>query len=51
MEIQFAFGMDRYLRDFEIESIGMKKTPQRCSGVKCRSRLKDTVLDWDVTIL
>lgn len=36
-----------YLRDFEIETIGMKKTPRRCSDVKCGSRLKDTVLDWE----
>ncbi|GAY55082.1 hypothetical protein CUMW_161740 [Citrus unshiu] len=36
-----------YMRDFEIETIGMKKTPRRCSDVKCGSRLKDTVLDWE----
>ncbi|XP_020264390.1 NAD-dependent protein deacetylase SRT1 [Asparagus officinalis] len=36
-----------YLRDFEIETIGMKETSRRCSGLKCRARLKDTVLDWE----
>ncbi|KAK9285450.1 hypothetical protein L1049_024643 [Liquidambar formosana] len=36
-----------YLRDFEVETIGMKKTSRRCSDVKCHARLKDTVLDWE----
>ncbi|PKU64236.1 NAD-dependent protein deacetylase SRT1 isoform X1 [Dendrobium catenatum] len=35
-----------YLRDFEVETIGMKLTPRRCSDVKCGARLRDTVLDW-----
>ncbi|XP_035819118.1 NAD-dependent protein deacetylase SRT1 isoform X6 [Zea mays] len=36
-----------YLRDFEIETIGLKDTPRRCSDKNCGARLKDTVLDWD----
>lgn len=37
-----------YLRDFEIETIGLKDTPRRCSDKNCGARLKDTVLDWEV---
>lgn len=40
----------RYMRDFEIETIGLKETARRCSKVGCGARLKDTVLDWEVTI-
>ncbi|KAF8646141.1 hypothetical protein HU200_065988 [Digitaria exilis] len=36
-----------YLRDFEIETIGLKDTPRRCSDKNCGARLKDTVLDWE----
>ncbi|KAL6660444.1 hypothetical protein ACP70R_001990 [Stipagrostis hirtigluma subsp. patula] len=36
-----------YLRDFEIETIGLKDTPRRCTDKKCGARLKDTVLDWE----
>ncbi|KAK4355165.1 hypothetical protein RND71_024136 [Anisodus tanguticus] len=36
-----------YMRDFEIETIGLKETARRCSKVGCGSRLKDTVLDWE----
>lgn len=36
-----------YLRDFEIETIGLKDTPRRCSDKNCGTRLKDTVLDWE----
>ncbi|XP_077222521.1 sirtuin 1 isoform X2 [Tasmannia lanceolata] len=36
-----------YLRDFEIETIGMKETSRRCSDPKCGAKLKDTVLDWE----
>ncbi|KAL3510070.1 hypothetical protein ACH5RR_029471 [Cinchona calisaya] len=36
-----------YLRDFEVETIGMKETPRRCSDVKCGAKLRDTVLDWE----
>ncbi|XP_073010834.1 NAD-dependent protein deacetylase SRT1 [Typha latifolia] len=36
-----------YIRDFEIETIGMKETSRRCSDEKCGARLKDTVLDWE----
>lgn len=38
----------RYLRDFEVETIGLKKTPRHCSNVNCGARLRDTVLDWEV---
>ncbi|ERN05726.1 NAD-dependent protein deacetylase SRT1 isoform X2 [Amborella trichopoda] len=36
-----------YVRDFEVETIGMKETSRRCSDVKCGLKLKDTVLDWE----
>ncbi|XP_059661263.1 NAD-dependent protein deacetylase SRT1-like isoform X2 [Cornus florida] len=36
-----------YLRDFEVETIGMKETSRRCSDLKCAVKLKDTVLDWE----
>ncbi|GKV19361.1 hypothetical protein SLEP1_g29637 [Rubroshorea leprosula] len=36
-----------YLRDFEVETIGLKETSRRCSTVKCGAKLKDTVLDWE----
>ncbi|KAI4307862.1 hypothetical protein L6164_030995 [Bauhinia variegata] len=36
-----------YLRDFEVETIGLKETSRRCSDPKCGARLKDTVLDWE----
>ncbi|KAI8552196.1 hypothetical protein RHMOL_Rhmol06G0247200 [Rhododendron molle] len=36
-----------YLRDFEVETIGLKETSRRCSDVKCGAKLKDTVLDWE----
>ncbi|KAJ8441007.1 hypothetical protein Cgig2_021371 [Carnegiea gigantea] len=36
-----------YVRDFEVETIGLKKTPRRCSDEKCKSRLRDSVLDWE----
>ncbi|WMV39991.1 hypothetical protein MTR67_033376 [Solanum verrucosum] len=36
-----------YMRDFEIETIGLKETARRCSKVGCGARLKDTVLDWE----
>ncbi|XP_044964136.1 NAD-dependent protein deacetylase SRT1 isoform X1 [Hordeum vulgare subsp. vulgare] len=36
-----------YLRDFEIETIGLKDTPRRCADKNCGARLKDTVLDWE----
>lgn len=41
-------NMWRYLRDFEVETIGLKETSRRCSDNKCGARLKDTVLDWEV---
>eukprot|EP00268_Persea_americana_P049846 TRINITY_DN5373_c0_g2_i2.p1 TRINITY_DN5373_c0_g2~~TRINITY_DN5373_c0_g2_i2.p1 ORF type:complete len:340 (-),score=69.05 TRINITY_DN5373_c0_g2_i2:67-1086(-) len=36
-----------YVRDFEVETIGMKETSRRCSDLKCGAKLKDTVLDWE----
>ncbi|KAL8158619.1 hypothetical protein V2J09_000156 [Rumex salicifolius] len=36
-----------YIRDFEVETIGLKKTPRRCSSNECKERLRDTVLDWE----
>ncbi|XP_058115229.1 NAD-dependent protein deacetylase SRT1-like isoform X2 [Magnolia sinica] len=36
-----------YVRDFEVETIGMKETTRRCSGRNCGAKLKDTVLDWE----
>ncbi|MCL7046861.1 hypothetical protein MKW94_029903 [Papaver nudicaule] len=36
-----------YVRDFEVETIGMKETSRRCVDEICKARLKDTVLDWD----
>ncbi|KAJ3677535.1 hypothetical protein LUZ60_003259 [Juncus effusus] len=36
-----------YVRDFEIETIGLKNTSRRCSDLKCSAKLKDTVLDWE----
>ncbi|KAK9268823.1 hypothetical protein L1049_000587 [Liquidambar formosana] len=49
MEICPSCGVE-YLRDFEVETIGMKETSRRCSNVKCGAKLKDTVLDWEVLI-
>ncbi|KAI8026896.1 NAD-dependent protein deacetylase SRT1 [Camellia lanceoleosa] len=45
-EICFKCGVE-YLRDFEVEIIGLKKTSKSCSDVNCREKLKDTVLDWE----
>lgn len=40
----------RYVRDFEVETIGLKDTGRRCSAAGCGGKLKDTVLDWEVNI-
>ncbi|XP_043810907.1 NAD-dependent protein deacetylase SRT1 isoform X5 [Manihot esculenta] len=40
-------GHCRYLRDFEVETIGLKETSRRCTDVKCGAKLRDTVLDWE----
>ncbi|XP_076903188.1 NAD-dependent protein deacetylase SRT1-like, partial [Bidens hawaiensis] len=37
----------RYLRDFEVETIGLKETSRRCCDPKCGAKLKDSVLDWE----
>ncbi|KAI3708188.1 hypothetical protein L2E82_37320 [Cichorium intybus] len=36
-----------YLRDFEVETIGLKETSRRCSDTKCGAKLRDSVLDWE----
>ncbi|KAI3702660.1 hypothetical protein L6452_28408 [Arctium lappa] len=36
-----------YLRDFEVETIGLKETSRRCCDAKCGAKLKDSVLDWE----
>nr|ATG71263.1 sirtuin 1 [Juniperus phoenicea] len=36
-----------YVRDFEVETIGMKETGRHCSDLNCGGKLKDTVLDWE----
>ncbi|XP_038900035.1 NAD-dependent protein deacetylase SRT1 [Benincasa hispida] len=36
-----------YLRDFEVETIGLKDTSRRCSDANCGAKLRDTVLDWE----
>lgn len=36
-----------YVRDFEVETIGLKDTGRRCSAAGCGGKLKDTVLDWE----
>lgn len=46
MELCPSCGAE-YVRDFEIETIGMKETSRRCSDLKCGAKLKDTVLDWE----
>ncbi|XP_068638263.1 NAD-dependent protein deacetylase SRT1-like [Aristolochia californica] len=38
---------EEYLRDFEVETVGMKETPRRCSNDKCGAKLIDSVLDWE----
>lgn len=45
-EVCPSCGME-YVRDFEVETIGLKKTPRRCVEEKCKARLRDTVLDWE----
>lgn len=46
MEICSSCGIE-YLRDFEVETIGLKETSRRCSNVDCGAKLRDTVLDWE----
>ncbi|XP_024541959.1 NAD-dependent protein deacetylase SRT1-like [Selaginella moellendorffii] len=36
-----------YLRDFEMETIGIKRTGRRCSVPGCVGRLVDTIVDWE----
>ena len=44
----YYLHLSRYMRDFEVETIGLKETSRRCSDEKCGAKLKDTVLDWEV---
>ncbi|GBG64358.1 hypothetical protein CBR_g41558 [Chara braunii] len=37
----------RYLRDFEMETIGMKPTGRNCTAQGCKGKLFDTTLDWE----
>ncbi|CAO2835754.1 unnamed protein product [Amaranthus hypochondriacus] len=46
MEICPSCGVE-YVRDFEVETIGLKETSRRCSDAACGARLRDTVLDWE----
>lgn len=46
LEICPSCGLE-YVRDFEVETIGLKETPRRCSDAACGARLRDTVLDWE----
>ncbi|XP_051126070.1 NAD-dependent protein deacetylase SRT1 [Andrographis paniculata] len=46
MEICPSCGTE-YLRDFEIETIGLKETTRRCSKAGCGAKLRDSVLDWE----
>eukprot|EP00243_Klebsormidium_subtile_P010988 TRINITY_DN604_c0_g1_i2.p1 TRINITY_DN604_c0_g1~~TRINITY_DN604_c0_g1_i2.p1 ORF type:complete len:516 (-),score=81.36 TRINITY_DN604_c0_g1_i2:112-1659(-) len=36
-----------YVRDFELETVGLKSTGRRCTVPGCEGRLKDSVLDWE----
>lgn len=47
----FAERCDRcgaeYVRDFEMPSVGFKRTKRACTAAGCRGQLRDQVLDWD----
>ncbi len=36
-----------YVRDFEVCSVGFKRTGRRCTAGACRGMLRDHCLDWD----
>ncbi|PSC69749.1 NAD-dependent deacetylase SRT1 [Micractinium conductrix] len=36
-----------YIRDFEIETVGFKRTGRKCSQPGCGGVLKDHILDWE----
>ncbi|CAH9076161.1 unnamed protein product [Cuscuta europaea] len=46
MEICPSCGVE-YIRDFEVETIGLKETTRSCTKAGCGARLRDTVLDWE----
>ncbi|GAB4818266.1 hypothetical protein N2152v2_005312 [Parachlorella kessleri] len=47
----FAERCDRckaeYVRDFEIETVGFKRTGRLCSQQGCGGQLRDHILDWE----
>ena len=45
-EASAACGCE-YFRDFQMPSVGFKKTGRRCTSGDCLGRLRDQVLDWD----
>ncbi|KAL4427985.1 hypothetical protein ABPG75_002074 [Micractinium tetrahymenae] len=36
-----------YIRDFEIETVGFKRTGRKCSQPGCGAALRDHILDWE----
>ncbi|KAK3238357.1 ditrans,polycis-polyprenyl diphosphate synthase, partial [Cymbomonas tetramitiformis] len=36
-----------YVRDFEMSTVGFKRTKRRCSKRDCEGHLRDQVLDWE----
>ncbi|KAL6999880.1 ditrans,polycis-polyprenyl diphosphate synthase, partial [Sarracenia purpurea var. burkii] len=34
-----------------VETVGLKETSRRCSDENCGAKLKDSVLDWEVTFI
>ncbi|CAM6084960.1 unnamed protein product [Calypogeia fissa] len=45
-EVCGGCGKD-YVRDFEMETIGLRPTGRRCSVPDCSSKLLDTIVDWE----
>ncbi|KAL4445407.1 hypothetical protein ABPG77_011232 [Micractinium sp. CCAP 211/92] len=36
-----------YIRDFEVETVGFKRTGRKCSRPGCGAALRDHILDWE----
>mmetsp|Transcript_37356 Transcript_37356/g.105395 ORF Transcript_37356/g.105395 Transcript_37356/m.105395 type:complete len:475 (-) Transcript_37356:369-1793(-) len=36
-----------YIRDFEMDTVGFKRTGRSCVSAGCNGRLKDHILDWE----
>lgn len=36
-----------YVRDFEVETVGFKRTGRKCSQPGCSASLRDQILDWE----